>query len=72
VVKMNEFRFVEDLPDLIQPADYADHPDGRLVRLRISVTGDGVEILGDAFRPEALEEILRRLGPGDIEQMLCG
>lgn len=69
---MNEFRFVEDLPDLIQPEDYPDHPAGRLVRFRISVTGDGVEILGDAFRPDALEEILRRLGPGEIEQMLCG
>jgi hypothetical protein len=31
-----------------------------------------VEILGDAFRPEVLEEVLRRLGPGEIEQMLCG
>ena len=67
-----EFRFVEDLPDLIQPEDYADHPDGRLVRLRITVTENGVEILGDAFRPEMLEQILRRLGPEEIEQMLCG
>lgn len=69
---MTGYRFVENLPDLIQPEEYADHPEGRLVRLRISVTGDGVEILGDAFRPEVLEEILRRLGPGEIEQMLCG
>lgn len=69
---MSGYRFVENLPDLIQPAEYADNPEGRLVRLRISVTGDGVEILGDAFRPEVLEEILRRLGPGEIEQMLCG
>lgn len=69
---MSDFRFVEDLPDLIQPEEYPDHPDGRLVRMRISVGKDGVEILGDAFRPEVLEEILRRLGPDDIEQMLCG
>ena len=69
---MSGYRFVENLPDLIQPEEYADNPEGRLVRLRISVTGDGVEILGDAFRPEVLEEILRRLGPGEIEQMLCG
>jgi hypothetical protein len=69
---VSEYRFVEDLPDLIQPEDYADHPDGRLVRLRISVTEHGVEILGDAFRPEVLEEILNRLGPDEIEQMLCG
>ena len=69
---MTGYRFVEDLPDLIQPEEYADHPEGRLVRLRISVTQDGVDILGDAFRPEALEEILGRLGPDEIEQMLCG
>lgn len=69
---MSDYRFVEDLPDLIQPEEYADHPEGRLVRLRISVTADGVEILGDAFRPEVFEEILRRLGPDEIEQMLCG
>lgn len=69
---MSGYRFVKDLPDLIQPEEYADHPEGRLVRLRISVTADGVEILGDAFRPEVLEEILRKLGPDEIEQMLCG
>jgi hypothetical protein len=69
---MSGYRFVENLPDLIQPEEYADNPEGRLVRLRISITGDGVEILGDAFRPEVLEEILRRLGPDEIEQMLCG
>lgn len=68
----SSYRFVESLPDLIGPGEYADHPDGRLLRFRIRVTGDGVEILGDAFRPEVLEEILRNLGPGDIEQMLCG
>lgn len=69
---MADYRFVENLPDLIQPEEYADHPDGRLVRFRISVTGHGVEILGDAFRPEQLEAILARLGPEEIEQMLCG
>ncbi len=69
---MSEYRFVEDLPDLIQPEEYPDHPEGRLVRLRISVTTDGVEILGDAFRPEVLEKILAGLGPEEIEQMLCG
>jgi len=69
---MTKYRFVEDLPDLIHPDEYAAHPAGRLVRIRISATEDGVEILGDAFRPEVLEEILSRLGPGEIEQMLCG
>lgn len=69
---MSEYRYVEDLPDLIQPEDYADHPDGRLLRFQISVTGDGVQVLGDAFRPDVLEAILRGLGHDEIEQMLCG
>jgi hypothetical protein len=69
---MTTYRFTENLPDLIQPEEYASHPEGRLLRFRISVTERGVEILGDAFRPEALEEILGRLGPDEIEQMLCG
>jgi FtsH ternary system-associated peptide len=66
------YNFVESLPDLIQPEEYPEHPDGRLVRVRISVTSNGVEILGDAFRPEVLEEILRGLGADEIDQMLCG
>lgn len=65
-------RFVEDLPDLIQPEEYADHPEGRLVRLRIKVTDEGVEVLGDAMRPEVIERVLRALGPDPIDQMLCG
>jgi FtsH ternary system-associated peptide len=64
--------FVPHLPDLIEPEEYADHPDGRLVRIRITVTGEGVEILGDSFRPAAVEQIMAALGGGPIEQMLCG
>jgi len=69
---MADYRFVEDLPDLIQPEEYSSYPDGRLIRIRISVTERGVEILGDAFRPERIEEILGALGAGEIDQMLCG
>lgn len=63
---------VPELPDLIFPEEYADHPDGRLVRMRITVRPDGVELLGDAFRPQLLESLLAELGPDEIEQMLCG
>lgn len=66
------YRFVADLPDLIDAAEYEDHPEGRLVRVRIQYSAAGVEILGDAFRPELLEELLERLEPPEIEQMLCG
>jgi hypothetical protein len=64
--------FVPDLPDLIMPEEYAEHPDGRLVRVRISVTDTGVHILADGFRPAVVEELLTALGGGPIEQMLCG
>lgn len=63
---------VEHIPDLIQPEEYEEHPEGRLVRISIRVDGDGVQVLGDAFRPEVLEQLLERLGPDAIEQMLCG
>ncbi|MEU1626690.1 radical SAM-modified peptide, FtsH ternary system-associated [Streptomyces sp. NPDC020096] len=66
------YRMVEDIPDLIQPEEYEEHPQGRLVRIRISADGNGVEVLGDAFRPETLEKLLAALGPETIEQMLCG
>lgn len=64
--------FVESLPDLIDASEYADQPDGNLVRVRIAVTDSGVELLGDAMRPVTLEALLAALDPGTIEQMLCG
>jgi hypothetical protein len=69
---MAEPEFVDSLPDLISGAEYADHPEGRLVRVRIRVTDSGVEVLGDAFRPATLERVLGELGDGPIQQMLCG
>ncbi|MBX7548353.1 hypothetical protein K1Y78_10015 [Streptomyces sp. tea 10] len=69
---MTEYRMVEHIPDLIQPEEYEEHPEGRLVRISIRVDGDGVQVLGDAFLPEVLEQLLERLGPDAIEQMLCG
>jgi len=72
MVAVTEYEFVEHLPDLIGPEEYARQPDGSLVRIRISVGDDGVEVLGDAIRPEVLERILASLGPEVIQQMLCG
>jgi len=69
---MTERRFVDHLPDLISPEEYAADPEGRRVRVRIRVTPDGVEVLGDAVRPEDLERLLLALDPAVIEQMLCG
>lgn len=66
------YRLVPELPDLIEAEEYAAHPEGRLVRVRISWSADGVEVLADAFRPDRLEELLEALGPEEIEQMMCG
>ena len=64
--------FVPSLPDLIDASEYAAHPDGGLIRLRITVTESGVELLGDGLRPDAVEAVLAALGGGTMEQMLCG
>lgn len=69
---MAEYVFVNDIPDLIHPEDYADDPQGRRVRLRIRPDGEGLEIIGDAIRPDELERLLECLGVETIEQMLCG
>lgn len=70
---MTEHAFTDAIPDLIQPEEYADHPEGKLVRVRISVQDGGVEVIGDALRPRAVEDALRTLDEdGPMEQMLCG
>jgi hypothetical protein len=69
---MTQFLFGEHIPDLSHPEDFAADPHGRRVRLRIRHTDHGVEIIGDAIRPQELEQLLERLGVETIEQMLCG
>lgn len=64
--------FVEWLPDLIGASEYGRYPDGTLVRLRISFSEKGVDILGDGLRPEMVEAVLSALAAGTLEQMLCG
>jgi hypothetical protein len=64
--------FVPELPDLIDACEYADHPDGRLVRVRVTVTADGVRILGDGLRPACVESLLRAICDAPMEQTLCG
>jgi len=67
-----EHVFTESIPDLIDACEYDKYPDGTLVRVRISVSEHGVEILGDGLRPELVEEVLKAIGGGPMEQMLCG
>ena len=72
MIQMAEYRFAERIPDLIDAEEYAQYPRGRRVRLRIRRTEEGVEIVGDAVRPDELERLLEELGAEVIEQMLCG
>ena len=69
---MPTHRFVRHIPDLIHPEDYAADPEGRQVRIRIRITPDGIEVIGDAVRSEQLERMLEQMGAGEIEEMLCG
>ncbi|MBG0562566.1 radical SAM-modified peptide, FtsH ternary system-associated [Actinoplanes aureus] len=69
---MPDREFVQDLPDLIDAGEYPDHPEGRLVRLRITVDENGVSVLADGFRPLEVERLMEQLGGGPVQQMLCG
>jgi hypothetical protein len=69
--------FTESLPDLIGAHEYDNYPGGALVRIRISISGNGIEILGDGIRPELVEQVLAAItggagAPVVMEQMLCG
>jgi hypothetical protein len=66
-----QLRFVAHLPDLITDEDYMQ-PEVKRVRLRISVTDDGIEILGDSMYAPLLEKLLSEAGAEEIERMLCG
>jgi hypothetical protein len=66
-----QLRFVAHLPDLITDEDYMQ-PEVKRVRLRISVTDDGIEILGDSMYAPLLEKLLAEAGAEEIERMLCG
>ncbi len=65
-------KFVAHLPDLMTPSDYRDGPGKKKVRLRIRLTGEGVEILGDAAHVAELEALLDGLDGREMERVLCG
>jgi len=65
-------RFVAYLPDLITPEDYAAPTAVKKIRIRITITEEGVEIMSDSPYPELLEDILAQLGVDEVEKMLCG
>lgn len=69
---MSKTIFVQNLPDLLHYADYVNDPESKKMRIRIRMTDDGVDILGDAQRPDVLDDLLEGLGPDAVEKVLCG
>lgn len=63
---------VSDIPDLITWDDYESVDTLKRVRIRITVTEHGLEIIADGPYPKKLEELLAKLDPKVIESLLCG
>jgi hypothetical protein len=64
--------YVNHVPDLMTWDDYEVAHRRKLVRFRLRVTDEGLEIIGDSSYPHLLEELLEVLSPEAIEMMLCG
>ncbi len=65
-------KYTDHIPDLMTWEDYEVAHRRKLVRIRLQVTEEGLEIIGDSPYPHLLEELLEALGPEAIEMMLCG
>lgn len=63
---------VDSLPDLITETDYLDPPDKKKVRIKISITSEGVDLLSDSMYPVLAEDILREISDDVMEYVLCG
>ncbi len=66
------WRYVSHVPDLITEEDYEVAHQRKTVRIRVTVTGTGVEILADSPYAKELDTLLKQLGVPVIERMLCG
>jgi hypothetical protein len=65
-------RFVSYLPDLITQEDYLSSPEEKKIRVRISISEQGIEIVGDSMYAHLVEELMAGLGADELERMLCG
>jgi len=64
--------YVGHIPDLMTWDDYEVSHERKLVRFRLTVTDQGLEIIGDSPYPHLLEELLAKLDPAVVEMMLFG
>ena len=60
------------LADRLTAADYRADPAVKKVRVRITLTAEGVEILADSPYAAQLDALLAQAGVTEAEQMLCG
>ena len=68
----SSMKIVAEHPDLMQPEDYLGAASVKKVRFRLTLSDDGLEILGDSLYVESLENLLRLAGTNPIERCLCG
>ncbi|HLW03753.1 MAG TPA: radical SAM-modified peptide, FtsH ternary system-associated [Ktedonobacterales bacterium] len=64
--------YVDHIPDLMTWDDYEVAHERKVIRFRLTLTDQGLEIIGDSPYPHLLEQILSKLDPVVIEMMLCG
>jgi len=74
-----QIKYTSILPDLLRPEDEPNDraalngcPEKKKVRIQISFTDEGIEILGDCMYEIVLEQLLEKLDVKEMEKMLCG
>ncbi len=72
MTEKTQILLVNHIPDLITWDDYESVETQKRVRVRLSVTQDGLEIIADGPYPKELESLLSELGIKVIESMICG
>lgn len=65
-------KYVGSLPSLMGYDDYENAETRKLIRFRLTINEDGIELLGDSAHPVDLDMLLRILEPRMIQSMLCG
>jgi len=67
-----KIEYVSHVPDLMTWQDYEIVAEHKIVRFRLTVTEEGLEIIGDSPYPHLMDRLLEQLGPKVVQMMLCG
>ncbi|KPA18890.1 hypothetical protein MHK_000896 [Candidatus Magnetomorum sp. HK-1] len=65
-------KYVSHLPDLITYEDIVKENGQKRIKIRIELTENGVEILGDSPFDQSLDDLLIQSGAKEIQKTLCG